>query len=346
VNPHPRDRNLDNDLSEQLQFLTSSGSAFDLGNLSEAKRIALVIRVLVHDTSNSHSLLAQLKVKDKLDWADSAPVIDRDPNIVGRSPGLTSMGLGRDGVTFLARSADGIEQSSTTRYVSFDDWWERPVLIDSKGAEFSRRGLVLALANKDGGAHIDRLNEDTFALVHSNSAGWVRAGGGDGTAEPMPTPIYASVKTIAEELLLTLRRNGYDVPNTTTAPALGGIESFVASDYTGNPIVLEECREDVSRATFEFETLPHVTFEVTRIQQAQSDSALCISPVSPARATNRFLSTILPNNQCHRNRYRSFSTTSLRRHSTPIGQPRSRWNTITTGTTMCARQGGSIYSSP
>ena len=147
------------------------------------------------------------------------------------------MGVGPVGIIFLARGADGIEQSSTTRYVSFDDWWNRPVLMDSKGAEFSRRGLVLALANKDGGAHIDRLNENTFALVHSNSAGWVRAGGGDGAVEPVPTPIYASVKTIAEELLLTLRRRGYDVPNATVAPAFGGIDSSRDSSTTiGLPV--------------------------------------------------------------------------------------------------------------
>jgi hypothetical protein len=91
VTSHPRGRDLEYDLAEQLRFLASSGRAFDQGELSESKRIALVIRVLVHDTGASHSLLAQLGIKDTLAWADSAPVIDNDPNIVGRSPGLTLM---------------------------------------------------------------------------------------------------------------------------------------------------------------------------------------------------------------------------------------------------------------
>jgi hypothetical protein len=69
VSPHPRDRDLENDLSEQLQFLASSASSFDQGALSESKRIALVIRVLVHDTPNSHSLLDQLTIKNQLAWA-------------------------------------------------------------------------------------------------------------------------------------------------------------------------------------------------------------------------------------------------------------------------------------
>ncbi|WP_280254972.1 hypothetical protein, partial [Nocardia wallacei] len=86
MSTHPRDRDLEKDLSEQLRFLASSATAFDGGELPESKRIALVIRVLVHDTSASHSLLDQLGIKDSLRWADSAPVIDRDPNIVARSP--------------------------------------------------------------------------------------------------------------------------------------------------------------------------------------------------------------------------------------------------------------------
>lgn len=272
VTSHPRDRDLEADLSEQLQFLASSGRAFDQGDLPEWKRIALVIRVLVHDTSMSHSLLAQLGIKDSLAWADSAPVIDNDPHIVGRSPGLTSMGLGADGIAFSARHMDAIERSNTTRYVSFGEWWERPVILDSNDAEFSRKELVLALVNKDGGAHLDRLNEKTHALVHGNSAGFVRIDTAGGTAEPIPTPIYASVKTVAEELLLTLRRSGWAVPNSPPAnPLMGMIDSFTAADYTGKPLVLDKSRDDVSRVSLQFETLPGVTFEIARVQIPQSE---------------------------------------------------------------------------
>jgi hypothetical protein len=273
VSPRPRDRDLEKDLAEQLQFLASSASAFDQGELSESKRIALVIRLLVHDTTNSHSLLAQLDIKHRLAWADSAPVIDHDPNIVARSPGLTNMGMGAGGITFGARYSDQIERSDTTRYVTFDDWWERPVILDSNDAEFSRRDLVLALTNKDGGAHIDRLNEKTHALVHSNSAGFVRVGAPGAAQEPIPTPIYASVRTVAEELLLTLRRSGRQVPSSGINLRSGSIDMFVAADYRGNPLVLDKSRDDVSRVHFTFDTLPGVTFEVTRLQLAQSDAA-------------------------------------------------------------------------
>lgn len=276
MTPHPRDRNLEDDLSEQLQFLASSNLAFDQGNLAEAKRIAIVIRVLVHDTAVSHSLLAQLGIKDGLEWADSAPVIDRDPNIVARSPGLTTMGFDEGGVTFRGRHSSQIEQSSTTRFVTFDEWWERPVILDSNDAEFSRKELVLQLVNKDGGAHIDRLNEKTHALVHSNSAGFVRIEVPGGVeAEPMPTPIYASVRTVAEELLLTLRRSGRQVPESAIGPHLGIIEMFQSGDNPPGPsLVLDKLRDDVSLVSFKFDSLPGVTFEIARLRLAQTEPAL------------------------------------------------------------------------
>ncbi|MFE2961817.1 hypothetical protein [Nocardia tengchongensis] len=271
---HPRDRDLENDLSEQLRFLVSSATAFDGGELPESKRIAVAIRVLVHDTNNSHSLLAQLGIKTSLTWADSAPVIDRDPNIVGRSPGLTAIGIGSDGIIFVARMSDQIEQSVSTRYVSFDDWWHGAVLLDANGAEFSRKDLVLALANKDGGAHIDRLNENTYALVHSNSTGFTRFGGDNAAGEPIPTPIYASVRTIAEELLLTLRRSGRDVPCSTVTPPPGIIDGFLAGDIVDPPPVFDKSRTGVSSSIFKFDTLPGVTFTATRAKEGQSDDGV------------------------------------------------------------------------
>jgi hypothetical protein len=58
-------------LDEQLDFLRTSADAFDRGVLSEYKRIALVLRVLLHDTSQSRSLLEQLGVKAGLRFLDT-----------------------------------------------------------------------------------------------------------------------------------------------------------------------------------------------------------------------------------------------------------------------------------
>ncbi len=63
-------------LQEQIKFLETSCIEFDKGNHSEAKRIALYIRIIVHDTSKSNSLMKLLNIKDEkfidssIDWKE------------------------------------------------------------------------------------------------------------------------------------------------------------------------------------------------------------------------------------------------------------------------------------
>lgn len=64
-------------LKEQIQFLLRSAKSYDEGFTSEAKRLAVVIRVLLHDTNRSTSLLTLLQRKDML-FYDTA--WDYDPN--------------------------------------------------------------------------------------------------------------------------------------------------------------------------------------------------------------------------------------------------------------------------
>jgi hypothetical protein len=44
-------------LRDSVEFLAASSAAYDAGAEGEAKRIATTIRVLVHDTNSSKSLL-------------------------------------------------------------------------------------------------------------------------------------------------------------------------------------------------------------------------------------------------------------------------------------------------
>lgn len=58
-------------LAEQYDFLRASAARFDDGHHHESKRLALTLRVLLHDTPKSASLLDQLGVKDTLMFVDS-----------------------------------------------------------------------------------------------------------------------------------------------------------------------------------------------------------------------------------------------------------------------------------
>ncbi|WP_155854560.1 hypothetical protein [Paenarthrobacter nicotinovorans] len=67
---HKLEREDINHLVEQLEFLDSSCSAYDAGAPSEAKRLATTVRVLLHDTKLSTSLMRRLGLKESVLWAD------------------------------------------------------------------------------------------------------------------------------------------------------------------------------------------------------------------------------------------------------------------------------------
>lgn len=59
-------------LHEQRGFLEVSAASYDNGIESEAKRLAVAIRVLVYDRGRSKSLLTHLGVKAHLGFSDTA----------------------------------------------------------------------------------------------------------------------------------------------------------------------------------------------------------------------------------------------------------------------------------
>ncbi len=133
-------------LKDQIDFIRASCKLFDSGQASEAKRIATQIRVLVHDTASSHSLLEQLGYKASHQFLSLA--VHNKSNNLGPYFGLLNIGL--PGRTYLPK----LNQVSP-QPMKFADWWQEPVLKDGDGTLYTRRDLVLFLANKDGGAHVD-----------------------------------------------------------------------------------------------------------------------------------------------------------------------------------------------
>ena len=54
---------LEDHLREQISFLRASADSYDSGFKGEAKRLAVIIRVLLHDTHKSTSLMTLLGIK-------------------------------------------------------------------------------------------------------------------------------------------------------------------------------------------------------------------------------------------------------------------------------------------
>lgn len=192
-------------LREHRGFIRRSSKSFDDGFADEAKRLATSIRVLVHDTSSSRSLLGQLRLKDTIRFKDTAGPFNID-NLLPSS-NLTMMRMSDAGIEYLPHLDAGPPACYQHPDLFFEEWWKRIVLKDGAGEEWSRRDLVLKAANQDGGAHVDHSLDERYAsLREDNSMGWIYSNGAS-DSPPLNDPVLSSVRQIAWELEQSLDRD-------------------------------------------------------------------------------------------------------------------------------------------
>ena len=208
---------------EHLAFLKASADAYDNGFNGEAKRLAVSIRVLVHDTSNSKSLLGQLGQKD-VQFLDSAfPVVHGNKNThCGLVMPSLSPTNGNKYIAFLDDNPHGKKICT-----SFDTWWESTVFIDDAGKKLSRKDLVLAIANQDGGAHVDPSLNQIYANLSRNNSLRLFVSNGK-SRRPMEGPELAAIRQIAHEVLKSL------IPSYAKSPVYPP-DGIIIS----NPIILQ-----------------------------------------------------------------------------------------------------------
>lgn len=197
-------------LKDQMSFLEVSNRLYKEGKVAEAKRLATTIRVLVHDTASSRSLLSQMGLKETLRWVSSGSV---DPTNLIATFNLALFDTSFQG--FCPLPATFIQDVGSL--VDFKTWWSEPVMKDVEGDQFSRRDIILTLSNKGGGAHVDKLQRRMRALSKEGSLGLstgpergtVSFGGAAETSTSseglvIASPLPASVSTIAVEIYNTL----------------------------------------------------------------------------------------------------------------------------------------------
>lgn len=205
-------------LEEQTGFLVSSCRTFDEGNYAEAKRLSVHLRILLHTgRAPVVSLLSQLGAAFKWNRFWSA-MIPHNPHGLLSYHGLIVTKMGGSDIKYLP-SLDGLADQFLQQH-HFVKWWQRTIVFkDRLGQTFSRKDLVLALANTDGGAHVDSdLDESYFRLSRENSLGWTfNAGSKRWFQDPVPP----SIRQIAHELLRTLEAQGFE---TNYAPLNAGLQ--------------------------------------------------------------------------------------------------------------------------
>jgi SEC-C motif len=153
----------------------------------------------VHDTGSSRSLLGQLEQKSIQFYETSIP---RDPRNIMTYSGLTAIELTPEGAKHVA-VLDMLPPYCPPRWVSFDEWWNRVIFVDQKESETSRKDLILAVANKDGGAHVDPVLDGKYAdLSRRNSLAWQFSS--PRGEIPLEGPEKAAVRQITHEILKSL----------------------------------------------------------------------------------------------------------------------------------------------
>lgn len=134
-------------LARQLAFIERSCQAYDEGYLDESIRIATCIRVLLHNTSKSTSLLAHMGAMSVKLQTSCGPVGER---------ALLFMGLGE--WNLLGPEMEFRPSKPSTFELPplpAQEWWQQTVFVLLDGTRITRKDIALAAANKDGGAHVD-----------------------------------------------------------------------------------------------------------------------------------------------------------------------------------------------
>lgn len=183
----------------QLNFLKKRTASFDEGDWDEAIAAATHIRVIVHDTANSRSLLTHMGIKEIMKFFSTTEGIN-PRNLLPTEP-FTLMRLGPSGAQRLPFDDELI--SIKLRPVNFRDWWTTPVMKDAQGNIWTRENLILKLSNKGGGAHLEDYEEKEETLRAGDSFGWSVSI--DGRAIPFDdSPWLPSAQVIAKELIIAL----------------------------------------------------------------------------------------------------------------------------------------------
>jgi hypothetical protein len=188
-------------LRNHRRALAASAASYDLGEKWEAQRLATAVYTLVHDGGrNSRSILTQLQIRTSLRYMSTA--LPSNPRNLLPESLLVELSLGSHGVDALPV----LDQGPRRDAVQFETWWEKETIYRSGAASLSRRQLVFALRNKDGGSHLDAELEgvDGYLLMSRESArSWFFT-----REREIPSAVLgietASMRQISWELMKTL----------------------------------------------------------------------------------------------------------------------------------------------
>ena len=225
-------------LVEQITLLVSHCEQFDKGEQAFAKAIAVVLRVCLHHGGRSNSLLQQLDLRGGI-FFTTFKRINSQSRLIGCALVRTSYDPEKGG-----HFVPILEPLTLRARLPFPEWWTGIILRAPTGIVMSRMDIVRAVADTDGGAHVDAGLEETYALFRSGRLLALRVIEGENAEVKMHIPIqltqsaadqgpfdglvkgaeYPSLRTVAHEFLLTMqKRADWCFKRPYVPPVIGAI---------------------------------------------------------------------------------------------------------------------------
>ena len=193
--------------NDQIDFIKESILEFDNGNEKEARRLATAIRVMFHSSERSKSISIYDQLgKDMI--FKSITDIYSPANLASSWLQLT-LPVGKNEFKYIP----SLDKNMNGRifFMDFDDWWNQ-IIFDDKNNCFTRKEVVLFVANKDGGAHLDPVIRESYAnIVKYNSIGWTDSNGNS----PSNNPLYVAIRVISQEIIDSIKLDLYSSHRVT-----------------------------------------------------------------------------------------------------------------------------------
>ncbi len=135
-------------LSDHLSFIEKSANEFDRGDTSEVLRIATSLRVIFHQTAKSVALLEHLNAWDIM-------LLTAYTDLKGLKEDVPAAPILQFDNPFTCLYMN--EDQSNDEYVTVKEWWNEDPVTAGLGEWITRKDIVMWVANKDGGAHVDEI---------------------------------------------------------------------------------------------------------------------------------------------------------------------------------------------
>jgi hypothetical protein len=189
-------------IKRQTNFLIRSCELFDQGHYDEAIRIATTIRVLVHDTKQSTSLLTHLNAKSIKLCSTIGDADLSNVNLVFSTCGLYYVMILPGGKSIFKPTCH-LKPQAKYKAIDVEDWVNQIILKNGEVA--TRKDIFLGAANTDGGAHVDSKPKKIYEkLAYGGGLGFTQKAV-DGEIQEIPIENVQLVifRQMAHEILIS-----------------------------------------------------------------------------------------------------------------------------------------------